>query len=617
MSSITIRSNKQSLNALRRFDESTRLLQQSFTRLSSGLRINKAGDDAAGLAIADSLNVDSRVFSQGIRNINDGISVLNVAEGSLQELRNLTIRQLELAEQSANGVFTLEQREALHAEADSLSQEFNRIVRSTKFNGQNLLDQSLEQTRIQGGYGLQGGVAISLGTGLGLNRADGTYSAQLTTTTTDNDDLVLEDVNGDGIVDAIGSESDLDVFIGRGDGTFAAGISYAASISEADEIIGGDFNGDGFIDFALRDYTSAGTAILIGAGDGTFSEIQSFNSIANSDDMSVGDFNNDGHDDLVFSGDSNAELRVYLSDESGKMGLSEVISTVGQIGELSVADFDADGINDFAVADVDADEINVYFGKGNGTFQSRVTINVPSGAETVSSGDYNRDGYADVAFTDGNNIQIYHGGSGRSFSAGETLSAGYFTNEIKSGDINRDGYIDIVTNRPATGETTVFLGSGDGSFSAGSSFTLNGGAVRIKDAFKDIDGDGANDLVASGLTEFVVHSANATLSSDVEFVSLLTKNDAKNALGSLREQLTRIGVELGNVGEVQSRLSTAVSNLAVARENFVTAESQIRDADVAFEAAGLVRRGILQQAAAAVLSQANQGPALALRLLQG
>ena len=103
---VRIGSNIASLNAQGRLNQATDALSSTYERLSSGMRINKASDDPAGLAVSSSLNVDSRVYSQGIRNINDGLSLLNVAEGALFELSSITTRQQELAEQSANGVYS-------------------------------------------------------------------------------------------------------------------------------------------------------------------------------------------------------------------------------------------------------------------------------------------------------------------------------------------------------------------------------------------------------------------------------------------------------------------------------------------------------------------------------
>ena len=111
--SITINTNVAALNAQRRLSNSTGALRQSFERLSSGLRIVRAKDDAAGLAIADSLRADGRIASVAIRNANDGISLISIADGALDQMSSVLTRMAELAEQSANGVLSTEQRSAL------------------------------------------------------------------------------------------------------------------------------------------------------------------------------------------------------------------------------------------------------------------------------------------------------------------------------------------------------------------------------------------------------------------------------------------------------------------------------------------------------------------------
>ena len=121
VSRLTINSNIPALNAQRSLGNATRQLGESFTRLSSGLRINKSSDDAAGLAISESLKSDTRLFNQGVRNLNDGLSLLNVADGALNELTNIVTRLSELAEQSSNGTFSNKQRLALDKEAQSVS----------------------------------------------------------------------------------------------------------------------------------------------------------------------------------------------------------------------------------------------------------------------------------------------------------------------------------------------------------------------------------------------------------------------------------------------------------------------------------------------------------------
>jgi flagellin len=110
-----------------------------FERLSSGQRINKASDDAAGLAIADSLRADQRVATVAIRNANDGISAIAIADSALGEIGNVLSRLAELSEQSANGVFSVEQRSALANEFTALGSEIERIAVTTAFNGVALL----------------------------------------------------------------------------------------------------------------------------------------------------------------------------------------------------------------------------------------------------------------------------------------------------------------------------------------------------------------------------------------------------------------------------------------------------------------------------------------------
>ena len=136
---ITLGSNIASLQAQRRLSNATQQLGSTFEKLSSGQRINKASDDAAGLAIADSLRADQRVATVAIRNANDGISTIAIADSALSEIGNVLSRLAELSEQSANGVFSVTQRSALQNEFTALGSEIERIAVTTQFNGVKLL----------------------------------------------------------------------------------------------------------------------------------------------------------------------------------------------------------------------------------------------------------------------------------------------------------------------------------------------------------------------------------------------------------------------------------------------------------------------------------------------
>jgi len=136
---ITLGSNIASLQAQRRLGIANDQLGRTYEKLSSGQRINRASDDAAGLAIADSLKADQRVATIAVRNANDGISTIAIADSALSEIGNVLSRLAELSEQSANGVFSVDQRSALSNEFVALASEIERIAVTTTFNGVKLL----------------------------------------------------------------------------------------------------------------------------------------------------------------------------------------------------------------------------------------------------------------------------------------------------------------------------------------------------------------------------------------------------------------------------------------------------------------------------------------------
>ncbi|HID70784.1 MAG TPA: flagellin, partial [Desulfobacterales bacterium] len=136
---LTINTNVSSLNAQRNLSKSQGDLSKAMQRLSSGLRINSAKDDAAGLAISDRMTSQIRGLNQAARNANDGISLAQTAEGALQETTNIMQRMRELAVQSANDTNSASDRSSLQAEVNQLKQEMNRIAETTEFNGKKLL----------------------------------------------------------------------------------------------------------------------------------------------------------------------------------------------------------------------------------------------------------------------------------------------------------------------------------------------------------------------------------------------------------------------------------------------------------------------------------------------
>lgn len=203
---ITLGSNIASLRAQRSLNIQTNKLSNVYQKLSSGQRINKAADDAAGLAIADSLKADQRIASVAIRNANDGISTIAIADAALGEIGDVLSRLAELSEQSANGVYSTSQRSALNNEFEALGSEIERIAVTTEFNGVTLLSGS-SSVVLQVGFdsastsqisftGVQGTLA-ALGLA-GANLSALTYSINGATTTLAQSAsrLALDAVNG-------------------------------------------------------------------------------------------------------------------------------------------------------------------------------------------------------------------------------------------------------------------------------------------------------------------------------------------------------------------------------------------------------------------------------------
>ena len=140
---VRIFNNIPSLNAQRILGVNNDRLAQSVERISSGIRINRGADDAAGLAISEALRSDIRALRQAVRNANDGISLINVAEGALNEQASILIRLRELASQASTGTVGSTERQTVQLEFDALRLEIDRIANTTEFNGQNLVDGSL------------------------------------------------------------------------------------------------------------------------------------------------------------------------------------------------------------------------------------------------------------------------------------------------------------------------------------------------------------------------------------------------------------------------------------------------------------------------------------------
>jgi len=194
---LRVNTNVASINAQRNLSTVNQRLGGNFRRLSTGLRISTAADDAAGLAISERLRSQVRSLEQGKRNANDGISLVQTAEGALNEVSSILTRLRELAIQSSNGSVSDQDKSTLDEEFQSLVSEVNRIGRSTEFNGIKLLDGSSSSVSFQVGFGTTSGIdtmsvslSAALTTSLSLNSLDISSTGSTTTAITNIDTAI-------------------------------------------------------------------------------------------------------------------------------------------------------------------------------------------------------------------------------------------------------------------------------------------------------------------------------------------------------------------------------------------------------------------------------------------
>ncbi|MDR2825350.1 MAG: hypothetical protein LBV76_00980, partial [Deltaproteobacteria bacterium] len=163
--SLIINHNLMALNATRNLNNNYSVMANSVRKLSSGLRINTAGDDAAGLAIRELMRADIAALNQGVRNANDAISMIQTADGALQITDEKLIRLKELAEQAATGTYNSDQRLMIDSEFQDMLAEITRIANATEFNGVHLLNGNLGGTHDGTGLESTGSMKVHFGSG--------------------------------------------------------------------------------------------------------------------------------------------------------------------------------------------------------------------------------------------------------------------------------------------------------------------------------------------------------------------------------------------------------------------------------------------------------------------
>ena len=556
---------------------------KSMEKLSSGFRINRAGDDAAGLAISEKMRGQIRGLNMASKNSSDTISLIQTAEGALAETHSILQRIRELAVQSANDTNTDSDRTELQSEVKQLKAEIDRIGNTTEFNTKKLLegsakgvaDEIVGTSRINNNSSLvlDAGKITKMGNAVSVDKSwafDGAYMLVRTGKTTgvggvpdynpsdfmlvgpDGTQYKFKDVGHETEITGANLAKEAGTIIASADDAAAKTASYKITAGGAlgtNVTLGADISGTTLLKAgSILATESFGT--LLGS-DGINVEVNGKEvtiKLSGTNDMTV-------DDELVASGKSiTLEDGTILSINAGVLKV--------ETGNLKLATDTA--VADFSTVTVKADSTLI---KG-----SEVAANTILGAGTIIHDDKT------VA---AGSITLAGGGESIAFSS------------------HTGTYLDAHYNDAGVGDSITFIFS---NYQAPSSKLNDSVMAQI----------GAN----SGQTAFVSIGDMRAKALGVADVDVGSKWGAATAIETVNNALQKVSHQRSSLGAIQNRLEHTIKNLDTAAENLQAAESRIRDVDMAKEIMEFTKNNILQQASQAMLAQANSQPQSVLALLR-
>lgn len=659
---LSVNTNITSLGVQKNLNKASDALSTSMNRLSSGLKINSAKDDAAGMQIANRLGNQVKGLNVAIANANNGVSIAQTAEGAMQESTNLLQRLRELALQSANGDKSDADRTSLQQEFTAKVGELTRISNTTTFGGRNLLDGSFNNVGFQ--IGANANETISFGmtdisaTGLKGNFSEATVNstalAGLSATATGSTLPLPKGASVTGgaalattAADKITINGTVITFGVAAAGS-ASGISAAAAInaqtattkvtalsdpttgaltlSSSNDIVLGDNVAGSLAKAGLTAGTTAavaaepkatvtGTAALATtAGEiininGTDITLTTAGAGAAAGLAAAVAINSKSAQTGVKASTDSAGLLTLTSAKDITIGGADVAkvgltaSTTGAWDKEVMGSIGAITVNGKDVSWTAASTMKTVLSDLAASAGTGATATVKEGRVTLTSGD-------------GKDIKLANTSSGSLSQLG--LSAG--TSQAKLKD---DTSIDVngVEVKFKKGDTSDAIVASINSASTGVNASKNADGTLNLFADKDItvkDGSAGTGLEALGLKAVSAAGTKAavTMETTVSDLSILSAATSQQAVQALDDAMQQIDSQRSQLGAVQNRFASTVANLQSISQNSTAAKGRVEDADFASEAAELTKQQTLQQASTAILSQANQLPSAVLKLLQ-
>lgn len=593
---LVISTNTASLNAQRQLINSGAALDKATERLSSGNRINSAKDDAAGLAIANRMTSQVRGLDQAVRNANDGISLIQTAEGALQESTNILQRMRELSVQSANGIYSDSDRKTLQAEVKQLQSELTRISETTTFNGQKLLDGSLGTKDLQIGSEANQTVGVSIGSfsasSIGGSTGD-VVSAETTLAKLIAGSVaaVKFSVNDKQItaLSATGNAETVNKMIDSLNADLkTVGVS-AATISEytADTVGTGKLiTGTDTLTITVKDGNGNDQAFNITGTNSMAEIVDKVNTLASG--VVQASINDQGK--MVLTAANAESITVAAAATAGGDALDAIGADTTTSADFSLVFNKLPGNSAPIKITSDATAANVTLLKDAGFLAHQIDGTLQSSAVTAGKLDK-----GDLIIN-GVEIGAVAAGTAQTTPLTQTAIQNQASNLVKA----------INEKSAETGVIAFVSGTGSAQVSMKSS---TGDEISIK------FGDNITDADAKTRTGLIERNASEGAGS-VASIDISSASGAQRAIGILDKALEQVAATRADLGAVNNRLDHTVSNLANISEKTSSAKSRIMDADFAAETAALSRSQVLQQAGTAMLAQSNARPQQVLSLLQ-
>jgi flagellin len=625
-----INTNIASLNAQRNLNTSQSALATSLQRLSSGLRINSAKDDAAGMSISDRMTSQIRGLNQASRNANDGVSLAQTAEGGLSALGDSLQRIRELAIQSANSTNSASDRASLNAEAQSLLAEISRVASTTQFNGLNLLDGTFSASQFQVGSNANQTISVSIGgattnqigayqqagtavTGTAFTGANFSITPSGSTVATTIGVSAATGSTGNNLVTADSAAAKAVAINAK---TAETGVSATATNSlvaaTAPTAHSGSLASGALIINGVSIGAIASNALAVTQGQNAATAInaqQSLHGVSAVADASTGKLTltaADGRNIVITANTATADGATAIQNVTGldasthataASGNDTFTLTVGGVyrsGNTAVAGELEEG-DSFVL-----DGITYEMDTAGGVTSGNVAVSVAGGATAIATADAIRT--AINAQYDLLNTTVH-----------VTSAAGSAALTIVNNKLGANGTEAAFddTNVSGGGTTTALV---EGVETAGTDAGYTATDVTTYGRLTLSSGSGFT--VAGAEANYAgLNTTSASLTS-LSTTDISTVTGANSAIAVVDGALSQVNTMRAALGAIQNRFTATSSSLQTASENITAARSRIQDTDFASETAALTRNQILQQAGVAMLAQANALPNTVLSLLK-